>query len=244
MKLVTEPWDTLERFHDVGGVLEFYRFDDVVDLDGMPEAIGMALKSWAAGEVELVERNLATPSALRDYAPEEISVIISRIRAGWLVEPDLVRLIQLGCRLITADEFLGEGYNRVADELVYPGDVTTSDGRILHAPVFSQLDGIEIKAAGSGWPEPGTRPGFARAFAEPPYSLDCSYSERQALFDDLRSDLFPQGQPFQIFDWSNPDLPDVHPYFSGGAEWWGVHLYCVHQSDLDRLIVILGSATD
>ncbi|HRK71573.1 MAG TPA: hypothetical protein PLA85_08285, partial [Micropepsaceae bacterium] len=68
-------------------------------------------------------------------------------------------------------------------------------------------------------PNPGSDGNFAFAFLEPPYSLQASEGEMQALYAEITSFILPRDTAHEIRDWSSPDLPEVHPYFGSGAEW-------------------------
>lgn len=244
MKLVAEPWESVEQFKKAGGELEFYQFLDFADPSLMPRAIGLSLEAVERREISRIEANLSSTWAKETFSQAELDSRFADLKKRRLVEANLNRLRELGSRRIGLETFLGEGYNAIVQELVYPGRVELKDGRILANPVYSQLDRDLIQASSSSLPEIGSKPNFARAFAEPPYSLRCDYPERQALFDQVLADLFPPGQAYEIYDWSSPDLLHVHDYFSPGTEWWGVHLYCVHLPKRQELTVILGSATD
>jgi len=102
------------------------------------------------------------------------------------------------------------------------------------------------KVSGVSWGSlaPGTGGNSAYAFLEPPYSLQASEGEIQALYAEITSFILPRDTAHEIRDWSSPDLPEVHPYFELGAEWWGIYLLTIWRPDDRTLVVIMASTSD
>ena len=78
---------------------------------------------------------------------------------------------------------------------------------------------------------------YRKAFLQPPqYS---SYTD--ADFDRVNAALFPNGtDALEVFDWTT----DWSEYFDDGHEWWGALCVTVYDASLDRMVVIMASATD
>lgn len=141
-----------------------------------------------------------------DVAGDE-EVVLAAI-AHVLPGADTARLRELGARVISSDIFFGDWHDPTTGRLV-------SRRRAITSPADGdRLVVIEIPS-----PNPGSDGNFAFAFLEPPYSLQASEGEMQALYAEITSFILPRDTAHEIRDWSSPDLPEVHPYFGSGAEW-------------------------
>jgi hypothetical protein len=97
-------------------------------------------------------------------------------------------------------------------------------------------DGTSVKCNNYG--------GFCGAFWSVPHGYSQPDQSLRDVFDRITKVLVPEGVAVTINDWSSPQLVKLSPYFEAGAEWWGVHLYTIHQPDAELLSVISASATD
>lgn len=123
----------------------------------------------------------------------------------------------LACRRLFIDD---------DDEAIWHYDVGKADARVISVE--------ELFAPASG---DGEKLNYRRAFLAPPYPS--GYTERD--FDMINSALFPNGtEGLEVFEWTT----DWSEYFDEGHEWWGALCLTVYDKKLDRIIVILASATD
>lgn len=157
---------------------------------------------------------------------------------------DEARLRGLGSRRIGEAAFFGECFDPQSGALLHRGSVSTRGGLELHDPTLVELDRHRAVSSSQLGVEAGAGGQFAFAFAHPPYRLQATGREVQALFDAIRGVLLPPGQPSEILDWSSPLLPEVSDYFEDGMEWWGVFLFTIHLPGPGQLAVIAGSSTD
>ena len=78
---------------------------------------------------------------------------------------------------------------------------------------------------------------YRKAFLHPPYPN--GYTD--ADFDRVNAALFPNGtDELEVFEWTT----GWSEYFDEGHEWWGTLCLTVLDKTLDRIVVILASATD
>ncbi len=147
-------------------------------------------------------------------------------------------------RRLTEAQFFGDWYDPSNSNLIWNGNVTTSDGRHLTRPTFKDLAGVKVASAGAGVPDIGQGGQFAYAFANPPYGLTGRRDHIQDVFNKVRQTLLPPGHACIITDWASPDLDQVSAYFAQGKEWWGIFLFTIRDTTTGRLTVILGSTTD
>ena len=78
---------------------------------------------------------------------------------------------------------------------------------------------------------------YRKAFLRPPYPN--GYTD--ADFDKVNQALFPNGtEGLEVFEWTT----GWSEYFDEGHEWWGTLCLTVLDKTLDRIVVILASATD
>jgi len=145
---------------------------------------------------------------------------------------------------INAQTFLGDWCDAGTITLIRRGHVRLGDGRELIDPKFRDLAGLEVKNASSVAPLPGEGGQFARAFAFPPYGLRARPEQVHALFREVVDVILPPGLEHRIFDWTTRDLAEAYPYFADGMEWWGIYLFTIQVPALERVMVIMGSATD
>ena len=74
-------------------------------------------------------------------------------------------------------------------------------------------------------------------FLEPPFRTNYSYND----FIKVNNLLFPKGTDnLMILDWT----VDWSNYFDDGLEWWGARCISIYDKTLNRIILILASATD
>ena len=86
-------------------------------------------------------------------------------------------------------------------------------------------------------PEADGKMNYRKAFLHPPYPN--GYTE--ADFNRVNAVLFPNGtEGLEVFEWTT----GWSEYFDEGNEWWGTLCLTVHDKTLDRIVVILASATD
>jgi hypothetical protein len=156
---------------------------------------------------------------------------------------NIERLRSLGSRRIDQPTLLGKWVDSEG-MLLKLGSGKTAGGQELENPRLVDLEGVKFKSWGAPLPEPGAGGELAYAFSDSPYGLKTSPQEIQKLFEDVRSYILPKGMTHQIRDWSSPQLPEVSGYFLRGMEWWGVFLFTIHTAELNRLVIICGSASD
>lgn len=156
---------------------------------------------------------------------------------------DGARLLALGARRIDLRRFLGDWVDE-RGRLVRRGSWNAQDGRSFENPLLRALEGVSIVSGSAPLPVPGAGGQFGYAVLCPPYPLTASPRAVQALFDEIRALLLPEGQPVEILDWSHPELAEVSGYFKAGQEWWGVFLFSVYVPISRRLTIIAASATD
>ena len=172
--------------------------------------------------------------------PEEVISAICEALPG--AKPDALR--KIGSWEIDDARFYGRWYEEATGSLLKIG--CKCDSGELISPRLRDL-GDQLLLAVSGGapiPHPGSGGEFAYAFSDPPYGLRARAREVQDLFDEIRHFIMPRGIAHRILDWTSAELPNVHPYFKAGMEWWGVFLFTIHVPDCRRLTVVLGSATD
>lgn len=167
----------------------------------------------------------------RDVAGDEASLLaaITHVLPG----TDVPRLRALGWRVIDDAAFFGSWADPLTRRL-------TPQRTIITTPE----QGGRITAIGWGSSEAGTGGDFALAFQEPPMGLMARQYEVQRLFSDVTQFVLPIGSTSEIGDWASPQLPEVHPYFIAGMEWWGVYLFTIYLPETRQLTVILASTTD
>ncbi len=82
-----------------------------------------------------------------------------------------------------------------------------------------------------------SRLNYRRAFLRPPH--ENAYTD--ADFDRVNAVLFPGGaEGLEVYRWTT----DWSDYFDEGHEWWGALCLTVYDKTLDRIVVIMASATD
>lgn len=147
-------------------------------------------------------------------------------------------------RKLGKDAFLGDWFDSRSGLLIHRGGVTTDTGQNLVDPTYKQLEGLRIQSSGSPVPALWAGGQFAYAFSQPPYGLQASPGEIQALFSKVCDVILPPWLDSEILDWGSRDLMAVSDYFQAGAEWWGAFLFTVRIPAQQRMTVILGSTTD
>ena len=157
---------------------------------------------------------------------------------------DTETLSRLGFRRIDLREFMGDWYDVETGNLLRNGSYQTADGSELLNPALKELDGVKIVSGASFCSEAGAGGQFAYAFSHPPYGLRGCPSRVQAVFEEIRDFILPPVHQGEIWDWSNPRLPDASDYFVEGMEWWGVFLFTIHVPAIRRLTIVAGSTTD
>ncbi|MBO4476589.1 MAG: hypothetical protein J5737_07715 [Bacteroidales bacterium] len=112
----------------------------------------------------------------------------------------------------------------VDDEVIWHYDAAKADAR--------QISVRELFAPVS---EEGMN--YRKAFLRPPYPN--GYTD--ADFDCVNAALFPNGtEGLEVFEWTT----GWSEYFDEGHEWWGTLCLTVLDKTLDRIVVIMASATD
>lgn len=157
---------------------------------------------------------------------------------------DIDMLAAHGARGMDSGTFL---YGRDAPDnsLRWPGTVTIKDGRILKHPRILDLETLQIQGQSGGFDPPGTGGGhLSKIFLCPPYSMRGRPAEFQDAWDALCATILPHWMDNLILDWTGEWLPDAHPLFVPGMEWWGVHLYTIFQREAGRIVVLWASETD
>lgn len=147
-------------------------------------------------------------------------------------------------RYINENQLLGDWYDRRSGNLLSVGDFFMENGETLRNPQIVNLDRAKVKSSSQSIPEVGSGGQLAYAFSQPPYRLQASSSQIQAVFDDIKDFILPALEPCEIVDWSTPKLTEVSDYFGAGSEWWGVFLFTIYAPVSQKLSVILGSTTD
>lgn len=182
--------------------------------------------------------------AVFDDAEDGEEAAITAIRGLLGSEIDETVLRAIGHRRIELAEFLGRHGDPESRKLIKRGSWRTLDGRELVDPLLVDMGRTQLAGGGYAIPEAGEGGQFAHGFAFPPYGLDTSPREIQALFDEVLGFLLPSGTPHVIHDWTSPRLAEVSPWFEPGMEWWGAFLFTIHQPERRRLIALAASTTD
>lgn len=147
-------------------------------------------------------------------------------------------------RALSRDAFLGDWFDGRSGLLVHHGDFTIDIGERLANPTCRQLEGVRLRSGGAPIPALWAGGQFAYAFSQPPYGLQASPGEIQALFEKVCDLILPPSLHSETLDWGSPALMDVSDYFLAGDEWWGVFLFTVRIPATRGMTVILGSTTD
>lgn len=166
--------------------------------------------------------------------------IAACIPAPFSVDTGMLR--DYGGREIGMAEFLGQWCNPATGRLVRVGKWYGLDGEEYVDPELVLLEGIQTDGGVFFPPEPGSGGQFAYAFQCPPGELKARPAEVQALFDEVRAFLLPDGQEVEIRDWSSPDLDAVSDWFASGVDGWGVFLFTIFLRDSGRLRVVAASS--
>ncbi len=148
------------------------------------------------------------------------------------------------CKRVSKDAFLGDWFDNRSGLLIRRGVFTTDTGQKLIDPTYKQLEGVSIRSGSSPVPALWAGGQFAYAFSQPPYGLQATPNEIQALFRKVCDVILPPWLDSEIIDWCSPELAGVSDYFLAGAEWWGAFLFTVRVPVHQRMTIILGSATD
>lgn len=124
------------------------------------------------------------------------------------------------------------------------GDHVDVSGRLLfNSPggLLPAAGATASRAAGGGWGG-GLRPGYGRAFSDPPYKLQTSLVEIAELFGAVWSGLVGSWEPGRVaaWSWNTESLP----WFAAGHEWWGAPLWTIAPRDGRAWVAIAASATD
>lgn len=164
------------------------------------------------------------------------------ISTGERFDPTLLRSAPY--RRVSKDALLGDWFDSRSGLLVRRGTFTTGTGQRLIDPTYEQLEGVGIRSGGGPIPDLWAGGQFAYAFSQPPYGLQATPGEIQALFSKVCDVILPPWLDSEILDWGSPALTDVSDYFLAGAEWWGAFLFTVRIPAHQSMTVILGSATD
>ena len=78
---------------------------------------------------------------------------------------------------------------------------------------------------------------YRTAFLHPPHTNRYTNED----FEKINKTLFPNGTDcLEVFKWST----DWSDYFDDGHEWWGTLCLTVYDNTLNRIVVIMASATD
>ncbi len=124
--------------------------------------------------------------------------------------------------------------------------LTVDEARASGEPIsVEQFLGPFYGAARGGIRWPGTShaitgdDGYAYAFALPPYGLDASHAEVDALFRTALDSLFDSLVNVEIWQWTT----DWSNAFDEGHEWWGAYLWTVLVTGR-HIVAVLASTTD
>ena len=111
------------------------------------------------------------------------------------------------------------------------------DGEVIWDYELGKAAAREISAVELFAPVEKGAMNYRKAFLLPPYPND--YTD--ADFDKVNAALFPNGtDKIEVLKWST----GWSEYFDDGNEWWGTLCLTVYDKSLDRIAVILASATD
>jgi hypothetical protein len=152
---------------------------------------------------------------------------------------DKEQLRAIGFREIDDKQFYGDRYDLITHSLLTDEWLNGTWAR----RTFREIGDCRPNMSG-GIPEAGRGGQFAYAFAAPPYSLTATANEIQDLFDKIRQVILPPREDHQIFDWTDPALIKVSPFFVSGMEWWGIYLFTLYVPSYRRLTVAFASTTD
>jgi len=112
-----------------------------------------------------------------------------------------------------------------------------TDGETIWQFDAEKADAKEISARELFAPIGEGKLNYRKAFLQPPYPN--GYTD--ADFDKVNAALFPNGtDSLEVFEWST----GWSEYFDEGNEWWGTLCLTVYDGSLDRITVIMASATD
>ncbi|MBO4566916.1 MAG: hypothetical protein J5695_06790 [Bacteroidales bacterium] len=111
------------------------------------------------------------------------------------------------------------------------------DGEVVWHFDAAKADARRISADELFAPVTEDKMNYRKAFLQPPYPN--GYTE--ADFDRVNAALFPNGTDWlEVFEWTT----GWSEYFDEGHEWWGTLCLTVLDKTLDRIVVIMASATD
>ena len=111
------------------------------------------------------------------------------------------------------------------------------DGEVIWHYDAARADARQISVAELFAPLAKDKMNYRKAFLCPPYPN--GYTD--ADFDRINAALFPNGTDgLEVFEWTT----GWSEYFEEGHEWWGTLCLTVLDKTLDRIVVILASATD
>ena len=106
---------------------------------------------------------------------------------------------------------------------------------------FWGTDDVEPKRFGANVRSIPNVDGYKTAFFHPPYGLQGSEQEKEALFSGInRHVLGKDRERAEIFSWST----DWSNYFEAGHEWWGAFYWTIRPTGSTRLVVVGASSTD
>ena len=202
----------LQEYHAAGGVVEWSRFDF-----GPPETVGLAAHRQVA---EATVRAAAAASGP-----------VGRLSADE-IPPDAAP------RRITARDFFGPLWAPTREVLIVRGRSTAFGHAWFYANDAEERHNVLDHISWA--PEVGT--GYAYAFGEPPYSMDCSTRRCSELFVAINRRVFPYGVEapnVTIYEWPT----HWSPYFDAGHEGWGSFLWTVSWPGW-RVVGVTASTTD
>ena len=111
------------------------------------------------------------------------------------------------------------------------------DGEVIWQYDAAKADAKEISVRELFAPIREEGLNYRKAFLRPPFPN--GYAD--ADFDKINSALFPNGTDgLEVFEWTT----GWSEYFDEGHEWWGTLCLTVLDKSLDRIVVIMASASD
>ncbi|HEY4371118.1 MAG TPA: hypothetical protein VGN52_04195 [Burkholderiales bacterium] len=214
----------LSRFERAGGVLEFVQ----VTLPGEEPSQAAHAAAVCAAMHEL--RRKATAFGASLAAQGRITAeAVSRYAFAF-------DCAGLAGRPIGLREFLGAQYALERGRCILRGRDPHLNRWFVVGDEQSKQGAVRF--GGAGLPPDH---GLVYAFAEPPYNLQLSAEETDALFHEIvQAYLGGLDERLEIFAWP----ADWSAYFDDGREWWGTFLWSVYRPGESHITVILGSATD
>ncbi|MBO4671039.1 MAG: hypothetical protein J5640_04260 [Bacteroidales bacterium] len=112
-----------------------------------------------------------------------------------------------------------------------------ADGEAVWHYDAAKADAVQISVAELFAPVADGKMNYRKAFLRPPYPN--GYTD--ADFDRVNAALFPNGtDSLEVYEWTT----GWSEYFDEGHEWWGTLCLTVLDKTLDRIVVIMASATD